>query len=101
MDILIKNMELPKEERYIELVIFPDGRIEQKHLAYGLLHLEQKAIELPPHGGLKDFNDILTIFDKVIHGVDDETNALLCDLLVQIHNAPTVLEASTEGEEET
>ena len=55
-DILIPNMELPREERCIELAIFPDGRIEQKHLAYGLLHLKQKAIELPPHGRLGDLD---------------------------------------------
>lgn len=51
-------------------------------------------VEVKPHGELKDFNDILTVFDKVIHDVDDKTNALLCDLLVQIQYAPTVLEAS-------
>jgi len=47
-----------------------------------------------PHGDLKDFNDIVSIFDKVIHDVDDDTNALLADLLVKIGYAPTVIEAT-------
>lgn len=43
------------------------------------------------HGNLKDFNDIVKIFDGVIHDVDDETNRLLADLLVQIQFAPTIV----------
>ena len=54
-------------------------------------------IVIPPHGDLKDFGDILRIFDKVIHDVDDDTNALLCDLIAQIQAAPTIVEATCEG----
>lgn len=49
------------------------------------------------HGALKDFNDIVKIFDGVIHDVDDETNRLLADLLVQIQFAPTIVEGELNG----
>ena len=53
-------------------------------------------VEVQTHGDLKDFNDIVSTFDKVIHDVDDDTNALLADLLVKIGYAPTVIEAKDD-----
>ena len=90
-DILIKGVEMPKGDTltlFTTVEVFRDGTVVQGGKGIG------QVVEVKPHGELKDFNDILTIFDKVIHDVDDKTNALLCALLVQIQYAPTVLEAT-------
>jgi len=84
-DILIKNIEKPFPNACLELHDGGSHKIIKKY----------EAIEIPPHGNLKDELDILRIFDKYLPKVDDDTNALLCEIIAEIHlQAPTVLEAS-------
>ena len=55
MDILIKNLKIPKE-KYIRVEIHHDGTMYvQRNGSYSFYtKLENKAIELPPHGRLID-----------------------------------------------
>jgi len=92
-NLLIKGLALPKRGDVLKLYIGPDGCAGYQDKEG--LH-KTKVTELQHHG-LKDFGDILRIFDKVIHDVDDDTNALLCDLIAQIQAAPTIVEATDEG----
>lgn len=57
MSILIKGMEMPKNEELI--IICSDGTVEMTNND-GSRVCEQKAIELPPHGDLID-RDALNI----------------------------------------
>lgn len=99
-DILIKGMELSTDDPELIIKITRHRQVAKlygnpsTHGASFLIVKGAKAMELPAHHGLKDFGDILSIFDKVIHNVDDDTNALLCDLIAQIQAAPTIVEAS-------
>lgn len=93
MDILIKNMELPPEGKQICLWVMHNGTVWHED-ARDMIPTVMEAIPVPEHGELKDYNDILKIFDKVLPNVDDATNELLCDLLVQIMYAPTVIPSS-------
>ena len=104
MDLLIKGMGLPNNGHNSFLIVTVDGDVyektgnrqeDEKIVSHYELLEGVKAKELPAHHDLKDFGDILRIFDKVIHDVDDDTNALLCDLIAQIQAAPTIVEAST------
>ena len=53
MDILIKNMEIPSER--IMLEVFPDGKVFEIHPTNNArIPTEAEAIEVPPHGNLKD-----------------------------------------------
>ena len=84
MDVLIKNMEMPKEPTY--LVIYPEGKWQETTSS-----AEGKAIELPPHGRLGDLEDLEDkALAKFEHGYDKAE-----DILAEITLAPTVLEAST------
>ena len=104
-EVLVKGMEMPKNCKDCRFWMLFLGRylcfaqnIEVSNYTFEFMSQNRlpncPLVEVKPHGKLKDFNDILTVFDKVIHDVDDDTNALLCDLLVQIQYAPTVLEES-------
>ena len=55
--------------------------------------------EVQTHGDLKDWEKIKEIFSKYLPNVDDDTNALLCEIMTDIGmNAPTIIEAS-KGED--
>ena len=98
MDILIKNIEIPKEGRLV-LAICPDGvvykyfgdknrkggyRIDsaQEYLA------KSPAIELPPHGELIQRDNLLDFIEQN----EDVNIGTIYDV---IQDAPTIIEAST------
>ena len=90
MDILIKNMEMPKnmnEPLKLNLVIFANGSVWQHS---GGKYSDAKAIVLPKHGDL--------IERKYVYDASkDKKYPILgqaCILSVA-ENAPTVLEATT------
>ena len=104
-DMVIRGMEMPKsclDEKSVNdcpivgiCQIYKNTPYPEKRDKFFEQRLEGcPLVELPPHGDLKDYNNILSIFDKVLHDTDDKTCALLCDILVQIYYAPTKLEAS-------
>jgi len=103
-DYLIKNIEIPKgPSSYLSIGYDRQGKMLVTESVWDgwdwaiVDHEKTVVTKLPAHHGLKDFGDILRIFDKVIHDVDDDTNALLCDLIAQIQAAPTIVEATCEG----
>ena len=98
MDILIKNMEMPKEGRLV-LAICPNGvvyeyfgdknkyggyRIDsaQKYLA------KSPAVEVKPHGDLKDETDIIHRIEKIADA------DLAQDIIGEILASPTIVEAT-------
>lgn len=54
MSILIKGMEMPKDE-YVGIFVYPDGRVSMS-----LVGQEYKAIPVPDHGRLIDADALLT-----------------------------------------
>lgn len=84
MDILIKNMEMPKEGSVV-IEIYSDGVwcSIKSHLYHG------KAIELPPHGDLIDRNELpltcITDYKLEGHSVIEFEDVL---------NAPVIVEAN-------
>ena len=91
-DILIKGMELPKEEGIVHLIIDSDGIVSEK--IGSMYHVTTEAIEIPPHGRCIDANAVREILFKKYLGRyrrNDDFN-LTCDIL---DNAPTVLERTT------
>ena len=89
-DILIKGMELPKDKlEYLHLII-QDGKV---HTAISCGHLTTDklnvatAIELPPHGKLKDAD---VIIESTIYCSPELHDAVVRRVL----DAPTIVEAS-------
>ena len=84
MDILIKNMEMPKEGSVV-IEIYSDGVwcSIKSHLYHG------KAIELPPHGDLKDGWVLLGLFERELGS--SVIGQRVKNLIV---NSPTIVEAN-------
>ena len=87
-DILINNMELPKEGSLV-IEITKHGQVAQLFKDGSLLRKGVKAIELPPHGDLIERDKLphYKVFSIIGKGTD------VVDL-EDIKNAPTVLEAT-------
>ena len=67
-DIVIRGMEMPKGNDYLHLII-QNGKVH-KAISCGYISTDElnvaDAVELPPHGDLKDVNKIIEgIFDIV------------------------------------
>ncbi len=92
-DILIKNMEMPKEGCHHTLSIYADGSVE-----IGSKN-NYMAIELPPHGRLIDADKLAKSLELWGYSAVDRyctmtiSNAIVKEILSQ---APTVLEANHE-----
>lgn len=87
MDILIKGerIELPKiGEFYIDIRIYETGEI----VIDGDQDKTAKAIELPPHGDLKDETDIIHRIEKIADA------DLAQDIIGEILASPTIVEAN-------
>ena len=85
-DILIKNIEIPKDNKRVFLCIEKDGEVgvfeEKKLIRFTEAH------ELPPHGDLKDMADIWDTVNKFFHGDCFE----VCKLIRKF--CPTIVEAT-------
>lgn len=86
MDVLIKNMEMPKKGDSLMLYVFPSGTVAYKGFHEEDTH-RTKAIELPPHG---DLIERTKVHEAVTQAYCLEDVPSIIDQLV-----PTVLEAST------
>lgn len=90
-DILIKNMELPKGNDYLHLII-QGGKVHTAiscgHLTTDKLNVAD-AIEVKPHGRLIDA-------DKLREALlsDEDDRFFTIEDIDEVDNAPTVLEAS-------
>ena len=96
MDVLIKNMTLPTEDEQINLTILSDGSVIEhfknesgKWSSYRSGGV--KAIELPPHGDLKDSWVLFSLFERELGS--SVIGQRVKNLIV---NSPTILEASNE-----
>lgn len=93
-EILIKGMEMPKDNDYLHLII-QNGKVH-KAISCGYISTDElnvaDAVELPPHGDLIDRSKL------VLHGRVDDFGDLqeMNDYYdaTEVMNAPTVLEAS-------
>lgn len=86
-DILIKNMEMPKDNKRVFLCIEKDGEVgvfeEKKLIRF------TEAQELPPHGDLIQRDNLLEFIEKN----EEVTVGAFYDF---IQDAPTILEATNE-----
>ena len=90
MDILIKNMEMPKGNNV--LVVDSAGTITKVNRWTGKVEATDpfsvKAIELPEHGDLKDETDIIHRIEKIAYA------DLAQDIIGEILALPTIVEAT-------
>ena len=91
MDILIKNMKLPKKMECLEILLFHDG-----YTSYRVHERDEwtstKAIELPPHGDLIGRDAVLNELKKYYKaGELAEVGEVVCF----IDEAEVVLERTT------
>ena len=96
MDILIKNMEMPKDNDYLHLII-QGGKVHTAiscgHLTTDKLNVAD-AIEVKPHGRLIDADAIISKIERMVHP-DDLTYTIAYGILKQIvEDAPTIVEAT-------
>jgi len=98
-DILIKNMELPKD-RGLFLMISSEGiiqkqvgRAENGYPIYNIVK-EATAIELPSHGRLVDESVILDRVQALLKEKSWMYASHAQEIIDIIRNAPTVIEAS-------
>lgn len=89
MDLLIKNMDMPKNGN-LTLVVHPNGEV---YLGDVLEDIKiGKAIELPPHGDLIGRDDVLNELKKYYKvGELAEVGEIVCF----IEEADVILEANT------
>ena len=88
MDILIKNVSLPKSSiDALHITIMPNGSV-WGHKAIDIYPTEMEAVALPSHGDLKDETDIIHRIEKI---ADDD---LAQDIIGEILASPTIVEAT-------
>lgn len=64
MDILIKNMKMPKGDIPLVLIIASDGTVEEIDDSDEINETEAKAIPIPEHGELVQLDDALDCFSE-------------------------------------
>ena len=91
MDILIKNMEMPKDGT-LRLIIFPNGRVDEiNSYNEACMSTDAKATEVPAHGDLIDRNTLKSKTHTASH-LDGWKGVVLES---DIDSAPVIMEAST------
>ena len=93
MDILIKNMEMPKIINHPTMIsIRSDGSVQKiDFLNECFVDIESKAIALPSHGELIDRSLLKAVSYEIMRFPDEEANEMYLEL---IDNAPTIVEAT-------
>lgn len=87
MSVLIKGMEMPKEnQRGLWAVIHSDGTVEYDTGDYGWQTLRRSAFNVPPHGALMDRDEFFAACPELVDGYKHITDGLV------------VIPASEEGE---
>lgn len=96
------DMEMPKDVTL--LAISPDGTVDiisgQSDLSWKAL--KHKAISVPPHGNLKDTDELIEFIENryEITWKDDYEGGIkdaCVDILEKISTMPTIIPASKEG----
>ena len=91
-DILIRGMEMPKENDYTIAIVYGDGVVTEYHEDYWIRGADCEkqigtAVPVPPHGRLIDADELIRE-----HRADNYDYAIYATYLVQ--NAPSVIPAS-------
>ena len=103
MSILIKDIDMPKDGEFVEVLIWSDGHVTKTGDSYlcedGKYYYKPcdweyfTAKSVPPHGRLIDADELLELYD------DDEWEDYVVPIKVvrqNIKDAPTVIEAEEE-----
>ena len=86
-DLLIQGMHLPKLGHVTTITIYHDGTVADK-----MGNVETvKAVELPPHGNLKDVDDIVNRL--ALKPTHDAVSTLL-SIQSAIDESPTIVESN-------
>ena len=100
-DILIKNMEIPKDSKYVDVRIFRDGWATTASVEEPF-YKKMDVVEVPtPHGRLIDADALKDTLDYYIReaGWSDEINEALTWVRDEfIDHEPTVIEAEGVSE---
>ena len=90
MGVFIKGMEMPKDDNWITVRIYPDGTCGRPD-AYGdcALYNGAKAVPVPPHGDLIDRDALETDTEW-----DDREDGYISYSRVAIECAPTIIEST-------
>lgn len=91
MDVLIKNMELPKKGHFLFQISANGDVWVTNRNDEGTGIIIAKAIELPPHGRLVDLDAYL----KAYENMSDWEEYRVEEIEEYFKNAPVVVEAST------
>ena len=100
-DLLIKNMEMPKERKMF--VIETDGSVWEQIADTSYFCTGYKAVAIPPHGRLIDADALIEQTQNWYcskENCEDDYNGIRCracwvdDAIGIIDDAPTVLEAT-------
>lgn len=92
-DILIKNMEMPKGDIPLVLIITGDGTVEEIDASDEINATDAKAIELPPHGDLIERDVVYREFFDAIKTI--VPSVYVNAIIARLSQVPTVLEANT------
>ena len=105
MDVLIKNMEMPKEG-FIEILIHDDGTVQQTGQSYRIdgtdyytpyvseIPVMYKAMSVPPHGDLIERNTLDVIgYCGIPQGCEDTFDSGVMWLAERIDELPTIIPA--------
>jgi len=87
-EILITGIEMPKKGEVLYLAITSGGVVGRSEKALNYIPQNAKAVELPPHGDLKDVDEIITEFES---WYCDENRY---DFIRELEMAPTWISAS-------
>lgn len=93
MDILIKNIELPKDG-FTRMMLWSDGGVAIEVNPNNYEQLDDNVIELPPHGRLIDVEILKETLMKSAY--PEQREWYFAEACQFIDEAPTVLEASNE-----
>lgn len=100
MDILIKNMKLPKKGTIRILAVFSDGTVDFRYKDKPETRTTQ-AVEVPPHGRLIDADAEIAKLEAFMKVLNKETESggrqyHECDCVLHyLTDAPTIVESST------
>lgn len=103
MDLLIPNMELPKD-RFTRMMLWPDGGVAIEVSPNNYEQLDDRAIEVPPHTKLTEKSAFWNMLHEICVKCNDSgdidrypNRCIWCKIkeaYEKVYQTPTVLEAS-------
>lgn len=92
-DLLIRGMELSMKGVPIQFQIWPDGQVDV--FERGEYWSVAKAVNVPPHGRLKDYDRIMKEYDEWFSKTESrEYENMFYALRMAINGSPTIIPAS-------